>query len=100
MSSAPASKAPETVRLPLGVVEQILGLSVPLPTTVADVDNTLAALAAMRSFWQRRQAEEMRKGEEEERLERESDAAGATVEAPAPAAEATADAEEKEEGEL
>ena len=112
-------KAPDTIKLPLIMVEQILSLDIALPTTAADVDKTLEALASKRAFYERRQAEEIRKGEEEERLEREREAAGesaapaaeepetaAAPEAAEPEAEAEvadeakADEEEKEEGEI
>ena len=106
--AAPKPKAPESVRLPLGVVEAILKLDVPVPTNVADVEATVTALQTLRASYEKRQADEMRKGEEEERLEREAETAAAAAAAAAPVANghAAADAadepsaEEKDEGEI
>ena len=103
-------KVPDAVRLPLGVMDSLNKFEIAIPTTIAEVHDTIAALEAKRDYYEKRQEVELRQGLEEER--REQEAARAAAEA-AKADAATADdvngggdaapeaeAEEKEEGEI
>lgn len=105
-------KVPDAVRLPLGVMDSLNKIEIAIPTTIAEVHATIAALEAKRDYYEKRQEEELRQGLEEERREREEEAARAAAEA-AKADAATdddvngggdaapeAEAEEKEEGEI
>ena len=99
---------PDAVRLPLGVMDSLNKLEIAIPTTIAEVHTTIAALEAKREYYEKRQEEEIRQGLEEERREREEEAARAAAEAANADADVNgggdaapeAEAEEKEEGEI